>query len=279
MKINVKDSSTIRQYSKIRYDKKLNARIDNVLRKYNSKINRLARQKSDYILPQKVTKDNLMDVSYTRSDLNRRLNNLERFNKRGAEKTVMMKGGYAISSYELDYLKREKSRVKRKLTKEIKRYETVKPTNMGVETARTFAQMGDTSYLNTLARYQRIDINIEELSLDELKGYRELLYSAGKNRDYLAEGFRANFIDMFTRVGYYVNYSKSKIERIANLLSELPADKFYELYRTEKTIKAVADYYYALIDGKINPDEIREEIFNLYDNLLSSLPTILQDYK
>lgn len=270
---------TIRKYSKVRYDKKLNKQIDDTLRKYNNKIDRLARQKSNYILPQKVTKESLMDVSYTRRDLQRRLKNLANFSERGAETTIITKKGYAISLYELEYLKREKNRVKRKLGKQIEKYERVKPTIFGRETSKTFAQMGDTSYLNALSRYKMIDVNIESLSYDELKEYRKLLYRLGIDKDYLAESFRSRYIDMFTRVGYYVGYPQDKMQQIIDKLNEIDADKFYELYRTEKSIKAVAEYYYSIVDGKINPDEIREDVFNLYDNLLSSLDTILKDYK
>lgn len=276
-RFNDENVSTIRKYSKIRYDKKLNKQINDVLRKYNNKIDRLRRKGGSYILPQKVTKDYLMDVSYTRRDLQRRLRNLENFTQRGAETTVITKG-YAISLYELEYLKREKSRVKRKLKKEITRYETVKPTISGKKTARTFAQMGDTSYLNALAKYKMVDVDIEELNEEQLKNYRNLLYRLGINKDYLAEGFKANYIDMLTKVGYYVGYPNSKIQRIIDMLNEVEAEKFYDLYRTEKIIKAVAEYYYAMVDGQIDPSEIQNEVFSLYDNLLSSLPRILKDY-
>ena len=277
-KFDENEIPNIRKYSKIRYSKKLNERIYNVINRYNSKIDRLRRKGGSYILPPKVTKQDLMDVSYTRRDLLRRLKNIENFTERGAETTIITKN-YAISLYELEYLKREKARVKRKLTKEIKRYESVAPTINGEKTARTFAQMGDTSYLNTLAKYQMVDVDIESLTEEQLKDYKKLIYRLGIDKDYLAEGFRANYIDMFTKVGYYVGYPQYKMQQIINLLNTIDAEKFYDLYRTEKSIKAVAEYYYAMIDGKIDPSEIQQEVFNLYDNLLLSLPTILKDYK
>lgn len=277
-RFNENEIPSIRKYSKIRYDKKLNERIYNTLNRYNSKIERLRRKGGSYILPQKMTKENLMDVSYTRRDLLRRLKNIEYYTERGAEKTVITKG-YAISLYELEYLKREKSRVKRKLGKEIKRYESVAPTINGERTARTFAQMGDTSYLNALAKYKMIDVDIENLSEEELKNYKRLIYRLGIDKDYLAEGFRANYIDMFTKVGYYVGYPQHKMQQIIDMLNTIDAEKFYDLYRTEKSIKAVAEYYYAMVDGQIDPSEIQQEVFNLYDNLIITLPTILKDYK
>ena len=271
--------STIRKYSKIRYDKKLNKEIDDTLRRYNNKITRLARQRSNYILPQKVTKDDLMEVSYTRRDIQRRLSNLRKFNERGAERSVITSQGYAISKYELDYLKREQSRVKRKIGKEIKRYETIKPTTYGKEEARTFAQMGDTNYLNALARLEAVSKDITKLTQEQLVNYRRLLYSAGKNRDYLAESFKIGYLDMMTQVGYTAGYDSEKLELLKEKLKDLEPSQMYDLYRNEKSIKSVSDYYYVLSDGKIDPEQFTQDVTNLYDNLLESIDTILKDYK
>lgn len=271
--------STIRKYSKIRYDKKLNKEIDDTLRRYNNKITRLARQRSNYILPQKVSKDDLMEVSYTRRDLQRRLSNLRKFNERGAERSILTSQGYAISKYELDYLKREQSRVKRKINKEIKRYETVKPTVFGKEQSRTFAQMGDTNYLNALARLQAVSKDITSLTQEQLIDYRKLLYSAGKNRDYLAESFKLGYLDMLTQIGYNAGYDYEKLELLRMKLQQLEPDKFYDLYRNEKSIKAVSDYYYVISDGKFDTDEFSADISRLYDNLLESIDAIIKDYK
>ena len=271
--------STIRKYSKIRYDKKLNKEIDDTLRRYNNKITRLARQRSNYILPQKVTKDDLMEVSYTRRDIQRRLSNLRKFNERGAERSVITSQGYAISKYELDYLKREQSRVKRKIGKEIKRYETIKPTTYGKEEARTFAQMGDTNYLNALARLEAVSKDITKLTQEQLVNYRRLLYSAGKNRDYLAESFKIGYLDMMTQVGYTAGYDSEKLELLKEKLKDLEPSQMYDLYRNEKSIKSVSDYYYVLSDGKIDPEQFTQDVTNLYDNLLESIDNILIDYK
>ena len=272
-------TSVIRQYSRIRYDKKLNKEIDDTLRRYNNKISRLAREGSNYLLPQKVTKDELMEISYTRRDLQRRLNTLRKFNERGAESTVMTSKGYAISKYELDYLKNEKARVKRKISKEIKYYESVKPKLWGKETARTFAQMGDTAYLNLLARYEKINRNIEELPIDELFKYRELLQKVGMDRNYLAENFKLNYLEMMTDVGYHVGYDEAKLNELKLKLMEIDPDKFYDLYINEKSIKDVANYYYVTIDGKRDPKNFKDDVASLYDNLLENINTILKDYR
>ena len=276
--INKEGTSVIRQYSTIRYDKKLNQQIDDTLRRYNAKIDRLARQRSNYMLPQKISKQDLMEISWTRRDLQRRLSNLEAFTKRGAERTVMTQSGYAVSKCELDYLKKEKSRIKRKLNKEIKYYESTKPKLFGKDTARTFAQMGDSLYLNLRARYENVNVDIENLPIDELMQYRNLLYNLGKDKNYLAENFKENYLEMLTDVGYHVGYDKDKLEKLKQALRELEPSKFYDLYINEKSIKDVANYYYVTTDGKRDPRNFKNNVSDLYDSILENIDDIVKDY-
>lgn len=268
--------STIRQYSRIRYDKKLNKEIDDTLRRYNNKIKRLARQQSNYILPQQVTKEDLMEVAYTRQDLQRRLNNLKKFNERGAEETIYTKSGYALSKYELNYLKREKARVKRSILKDIKYYEEKKPKLYGKEMSTTFARMGDTNYLNLLTRYKEINVDVSNLSLDELFEYRKMLYNVGKDRNYLAENFKLNYIDMITDLAYYANYDKKKLNKLKAKLATVDASKFYDLYINEKSIKEATNYYYTKF--KALKDVEAQKITELYDDILDNINDILKDY-
>lgn len=268
--------STIRQYSRIRYDRKLNKEIDDTLRRYNNKIKRLARQQSNYILPKQMTRDELMEVSYTRQDLQRRLNNLKKFNERGAEQTIYTKSGYGISRYEMDYLKREKARVKRNILKDIKYYEEKKPKLYGKEMTTTFARMGDTNYLNLLTRYKEINIDVSNLTIDELFEYRKMLFNVGKDRNYLAENFKLNYIDMITDLGYYANYDKKKLEKLKAKLAMVDGNKFYDLYINEKSIKEVTNYYYTKF--KALKDVEAQKITDLYDDILDNIDDILKDY-
>lgn len=271
------DISVIRRYSKIRYDKKLNKEIDDTLRRYNNKIARLARQQSNYILPQKISRNDLMEISYTRSDLQRRLRNIRKFNERGAEQSVMTNSGYAISKYELEYLKREKARVKRNMRKELAYYQTKKPKLYGKEMIETFARMGDSNYLNLRARYESIDVDIAELSIDELFEYRKMLQNVGKSRNYLAENFKINYIDMITDLGYTVGYDKKKLEKLKVELAKVDATKFYDLYINEKGVREVTSYYYTKF--KAIKDVEEQKVTDLYDDLLKNMKTILKDYK
>ena len=274
---NKEDVSIIRQYSKIRYDKKLNQEIDVTLRKYNNKIERLKRKDGYYMLHSKISKDDLMETSWTRADLRRRLSNLRKFNERGAEKVVITKSGYAISKYEMDYLKQEKTRVKRNIQKSIKFYETTKPKLWGKETARTFAQMGDTKYLNLIARLEKIDIDVSNLAIDELYDYRHLLDVLGRNKDYLATEFQLNYMKILDDIGQNANYDEKKLEKIKKELMKIDPSKFYDLYINEKSIKETVDWYHVFRKGKDKIDD--EDVTNNLNNLLLNIKDIVKDYK
>lgn len=274
------DLSVIRRTSKVRYTKKLNQDIYNTLRRYNNKIDRLRRKQADYILPQKMTKEDLMESSYTTKELRRQLSNLAKFNERGAEATYTTSGGYSISKYEYNYLRREQKRVKKKIDKEIERYQTTAPTVFGKSQGFSFAEMGDSTYLNLKAKRQSLEKDISKMNKEELLKYREILYKLGKNRNYLAEGFRENYIEILFDLGYLTGYDHEKLKFLEEKLMSLDPEEFYKLYQNEKGIKAIKDYYPYYTDFKIKFDEsIVEDINKLYDNLINNIDEIIAPYQ
>ena len=148
----------------IRYDKKLNQEINKVIKNYNAKIRRIEKYDDsyNYLLPNKITKSDLKTMAYTRRELRRKLNELKRFSQRGIEQSIQLKGGYVLSRYEYENLKREKARVQRNITKELKRLELTSPTVYGKRQAFSFAKMGDSRYLNFLAKKETLLEKLEE---------------------------------------------------------------------------------------------------------------------
>lgn len=281
----IADLPTIIRKSKVRWSRKLNQEIDKVLTRYNAKIDRLRRKQADYILPSKMTKENLMETSYTTKDVRRRLADLSKFNERNATDTFTTSGGYNITRYEFNFLKREQRRVKAKLDKEILRYQTEAPTVFGVRQGFTFAQMGDSTYLNLKAKRQALEKDIRNLSQEEFIKYRNVLYKLGKNRDYLAEGFRDNYLDIMFDIGYYIGYDKDKLKVLENKFMELTPEQFYKLYLSEKGIKMLRDYYQFFTDIEDKKEKGRdpsalygEDISSYLDELINNIDDIVAPY-
>ena len=273
------DLSTIRRTSKVRYTKKLNQDIYNTLRRYNNKIDRLRRKQADYILPQKVTKEDLMESSYTTKELRRQLNNLDKFTRRGAETVYTTSGGYSITKYEFDYLRREQRRVKRKLDKEIEHYQTTAPTVFGVSQGFTFAQMGDSTYLNLKAKRTSLEKDISRMTKSDLMQYRKVLYKLGKNRNYLAEGFRENYLEILTDLGYFTGYDQKKLDLLKEKLLTLDPENFYKLYENEKAIKTLREYYRLFLGTTPQAsDTFVEDVHKLYNEIITNIDDIIAPY-
>lgn len=265
----------------IRYDKKLNQEINRVIRNYNQKINRIKKYEDsyNYQLPETITKKNLKENVYTRNELKRKLNELKRFSERGIEKSMQLEGGYVLSRFEYENLKRERARVKRNVSREIKRLETEKPTVFGKAQIKTFAQMGDSYYLNLKAKRESLEKKIELLQKEEFERYRQLVYKTGRSQEYQNSLFRENYKKMLTDLAYYTKYDKEKIKLLESKLDKLNNRKFYKLFQNEKAIKSITEYY-LLTTGKnmqkIDPSVFKEDVANLYDNLIENIDEIIE---
>ena len=264
----------------IRYDKKLNQEINKVIRNYNQKIRRVEKYEEQWLykLPNTISKKSLKQNVYTRTELRRKLNELKRFSKRGAENIMQTKSGYIVSKYEFENLQREKARVKRNISREIKRLETEKPKVFGKEQSKTFAQMGDSYYLNLKAKRVALEKNIQKLQGEEFKKYKDLVYKFGRSQEYQTSLFRDNYKKMLTDLAYYTNYPEDKIKKLENKLNKLNNRQFYKLFQSEKSIKSITEYY-PLVTGSVkgfDPQNIKDDVASLYDNLIENIDDIIE---
>ena len=159
----------------IRYDKKLNQEINRTIKNFNQKIARLEKQEKE-LLPSKITKKELKESVYTRSELQRKLKELQRFSKRGAEDVITTRGGVRITKYELNEIKRENARLKRNITREINRLKVNKPKILGKIQTSTFSEMGDTDYLNLVARRKALEKDSKLIKDPKFNQLKEDMY-------------------------------------------------------------------------------------------------------
>lgn len=264
----------------IRYDKKLNSEIDRVIRRFNSKITRLTNMEKDYILPQKISKKELKESVYTRRELRRKLSEYERFNVRGAEETLTTSQGYSISKYEYDRLRRETTRIKKDLSRQIKRFETTMPTVYGKKQGFTFAQMGDSTYLNLKAKREILNRDILKMDRARLETYKTTISLLGRSKVMLDINFQSNMDDMINKLAYHVGYDEEKAKLLRDKLGQLSPEKFYKLFQNEKSIKTIIEQYDVAVGkiGKVDPKIIEEDVTNNYDDLINNIDDIIKDY-
>ena len=263
----------------IRYDKKLNQEINRTIKNFNQKIARLEKQERE-LLPSKITKKDLKESVYTRRELQRKLKELQRFSKRGAEDIITTRGGVRLTQYELQNIKRENARVKRNITREINRLKVNKPKIFGKTQTSTFSEMGDTDFLNLVARRKALEKDINVLSREEFERFTKLVEKTGRNQQYMNSIFKENYFDMLTDLAYYYDYDNDKLNLLKQKLMNLKPNDFMKLFKEDKSIRAILDYYPVVTNSfnAINPDDIKEDVINLYDNLIDNIDEIIQDY-
>lgn len=263
----------------IRYDKKLNQEINRTIKNFNQKIARLEKQERE-LLPTKITKKDLKSNVYTRTELQRKLKELQRFSTRGAEDVITTSGGVRLTKYELNEIKRENARVKRNITREINRLKTDKPKIFGKKQTSTFSEMGDTDYLNLVARRKALEKDINKLSREEFERFTKLVEKTGKNQAYMNNIFKENYFKMLTDLAYYYDYDANKLNILRQKLMNLKPNSFLKLFKEDKSVRAIIDYYPVITKNfnAINPDDIKEDVVNLYDSLIDNIDDIIKDY-
>ena len=261
----------------IRYDKKLNQEINRTIKNFNQKIARLEKQERE-LLPSKITKKELKSSVYNRTELRRKLKELQRFSKRGAEDIIATGGGARLTRYDYQNIKRENTRIKRNITREINRLRVEKPKIFGKAQSSTFSEMGDTDYLNLVARRKALEKDINKLSRDELERFRKLIEKTGKSQQYMNSIFKENYFEMLTDLAYYFDYDNNKLNLLKQKLMKLKPNDFLKLFKDDKSIRAILDYYPVVTNSfnAINPDDIKEDVVNLYDNLIDNIDDIIK---
>lgn len=263
----------------IRYDKKLEQEINRTIKNFNQKIARLEKQEKQ-LLPSKISKRDIKENVYTRSELKRKLKELQSFSKRGAEDIIETSGGAKLTQYELSNLKKESARVKRNITREINRLKIEKPKVFGKTQASSFSEMGDTDYLNLIARRKALEKNIETLNKTELERFTKLVEKTGRNQQYMNNIFKENYFTMLTDLAYYFDYDNDKLQELKQKLMNLKPNDFLNLFKTDKSIRAILDYYPIVTNSftAFNPDDIKEDVVNLYDALIDNIDEIIKGY-
>lgn len=266
----------------IRYNKELINKINKTVRNYNAKINRLQKQNPTLSLPEKISAKSLKNISDTRTELNRNLQRLKRFSKRGAEENIVLPTGEIISNYELSELKRESARLQRNLTRRINELASTTPKVAGIKQDYNYAEMGDMRLNNMIAKRDtlaRMNKNIRKTG--SLKNFAKLIETTRNKQNYQISIFRNNYIDkMLTYQAYAIGYDKEKINTIKEKLNRLSDKDFLRFFDEEKLVQMVRDKY---IDStKLKGDDyfsFESEMNNIFDELYENIDDYLKDYK
>ena len=135
------------KYHSIRWRESDEQELKRVVRNYNAKINRLIKKnpQTENVLPEKIQVAQLKELINTRQDLNRELNALKRFSKRGAEEIVVIPN----TDYNLKTTKWQKTEmnrrigiINRKRARRLEEIQNLEMTSRGEKLGYTRGQLG-----------------------------------------------------------------------------------------------------------------------------------------
>ena len=262
----------------IRYDKKLNAEINRVIKNYNQKIARLQKleNQTDIRIPQKITKKELKENYLTRRELKRKLDTLALFSERGAEKrTTKVKAN--ISEYELKIIKKKMKSEKLYLNFRIKKMEKTKISEAGVKTDFSRAQIGDTKYLNLKTRRESLNKDLKNMSTSEMKKFLEKLEGYEEQRSKKQNiYFREQYLNALFQLAYFYDYPESKVNTISQKLWALNDDEFFEAFENDVYIKEILDLY---LEQYETFEEKQQVVFTVYNMLYNNIDNVIIRYK
>lgn len=265
----------------IRYDKKLNNEINRTIKNFNQKIVRLERTEKYILLPNKVTKNELLKNVYDRKDIRKKLNELKRFSKRGAEDIITLQSGARIMQYEYENMQIESRAIKARLTRQINKLKNEQIRIGGERQDTTFAESGDKNYLNLVARREALNKHLAGLDEEHLKLYQKLINKSKRNSRYYDNIFMGNYLESLTQIGDYYGYDEEKIKEIKEKLLVLDSKKFTELFNEDQIVKAILDYNISPKSLKkkagVNTIAVRDDVIELYDALYDKLDVIIAE--
>lgn len=263
----------------IRYNKLTNDKIAKTVRNYNAKIKRLERKNPYLALPDTITVKKVKSMSDTRADLNRVLNSLKRFSKRGAEDTIILPTGEMISSYEYKELKRESARIQRNLTKRINQLASIKPKVAGVVQDYTYAEMGDMRLNNMIAKRDILKEKTKKLKEGNIKEFQAYLNKTRAKQNYQLNLFKNNYLDkMLFREGYMIGYDIDRINTIKEKLNTLSNKDFMRVFDEEKLFQMVRDMYPKAGNEANDYFVFEEQLTDVYDELYNNIDDIIATY-
>lgn len=249
----------------IRWDARFNREFNKIVDNYNAKVRRL-RKKGASRLPETISKRELRKTfsgrAATRRELRYQLNELKRFSKRGAEDILILDGS-RISRFKLEQGKRRRTRLLRKLAKEIEYQKKF------VDPYKPFTR----SRMDMLQNIRENLLEDKTISLDRL---REIDVQFSREYDpSRLDTFYKEFFNNIDTQAKAVEYDKNKYALIKQKLSALPPDVLYKMERTDDRIAFFFDHYKD--EGAYN-DYDKMTISGNLDSLFENIDEIILSY-
>lgn len=205
-----------------------------VVKNFNAKIDRLAKKNPEtaFALPEKVTVGQMRELITTRNDLNRELNSLRRFSKRGSEELVVLpdnKYKTSITKWQKQEMQLYAGLVTKARAKRKEMIDSIEKTSAGEKLGYTVGQIGmgeaDKVALKPVGNvfYKTMDRTNAHKRMKSLRKQAQDSYYNKADTIY-----KDNYINSLRR-----SYSEEDIEEIIKIVDGMPMKDFVDIIKAE----------------------------------------------
>lgn len=259
----------------IRYDAKLTTELNRVVKNYNAKVTRL--EKKNIEAEEKVSIKSLKRKFKTRRELLRELKYMQEYSRRGSENLIVLKDKTTISEYQVFRLKKDITRSKKILSRQIK-LEGSKPFIFeGRKTSATVAEMGTNEYKNLVERRRRLNKPILKMTQADILKFKQRNKNIKFGYTEADKSFYWNYWEIITELAKFYGYPTEKLETIRKTLYSLDVNSFVLAFKQERLLEDIVSYYVSILDD--NRDTAgKDTIFELLDELYNKKDEIVDRY-
>lgn len=226
----------------INYDKQFNAKINRIVRSFNAKVRRLEKEGLKYV-PDKVSVADLKSTYFDRDALKRRLRQLQKFSKRGAEEIVELGRGAKVTKWELETLKSDMTYLKKRYSSKIQSYGDIIPRIMGKPQAVSYAKMGDARWENLRVLRKSLDKDVDSLEQGDFNRLKRKIKAQMSRLNRQKYILWANYFTFLDDVAYKADIDPELVDSIKQKLEKMDIDEFIRFFETEKAFSTIIDYY------------------------------------
>jgi hypothetical protein len=226
----------------INYDKQFNAKINRIVRDFNRKVTKLQNEGMKYI-PDPITVNDLKSTYFERNSLKRRLRQLERFTRDGAETIVDLQGGAKATKWELETLRSDMTYLKKRYTNKINDYGNIIPKVLGKPQAVSYARMGDAKYENLRVLRKSMDKDVARLDQSDYNRLRRKTQAQINRMNRQKYVLWANYFTFLEDIAYKADIDPETLASIKAKLEKMDIDDFIKFFETEKAFSSIIEYY------------------------------------
>lgn len=242
----------------IRYDSAYNQEISRVVSNFNRKLRRLEKE-GRRLLPNKVSISQIKGEFSNRRELNKYLNDLRKFSKRGAE-TIKTVGGNEYTNYEIDLFRTNLRRQREELRRNLEKAE---------HTVHRYPMQHD---IHT----QNIRNKIETFGSDWRNLIGKKYEQVVSRRMRLMETYD-NYLEILFQDAIQIGFDVEKVNYMKEKLMELSPEKFDKVLSETPEIQFIFNYYHSLTRQSGKPGDERD--WKAFEQLYERMDEIVAEYE